>query len=141
MAIDKIDNIDSDDIEKINGIAVSSLEKMNGQDLSASAPVAATVCWVAVGVDGKIMYSESATAASGSWNDNDYTEPDGTTNANAVAFGKDNNGNEQWIIAWDKGNNLAAVATVSIPSASSDWSPLDLDGGDWGSGKAPADVG
>ena len=141
MAIEKIDNIDSDDIEKINGIAVSSLEKMNGQELSASPPVASTVCWVAVGADGRIMYSESATAASGSWNDNDYTDPDGSTSANAVAFGKDNNGNEQWIIAWDKGNNLAAVATVSIPSASSNWSPLDLDGTAWGSGKAPADVG
>ena len=66
MAIEKIDNIDSDDIEKINGIAVSSLEKMNGQELSASPPVASTVCWVAVGADGRIMYSESATAASGS---------------------------------------------------------------------------
>jgi len=137
--IDKIDNIDSDDIEKINGIEVSSLEKISGQELPSG--VTTTVCWVAVGVDGKIMYSESATAASGSWNDNDYTDPDGSTSANAVAFGKDNNGNEQWIIAWDKGNNMAAVATVSIPSASSDWSPLDLDGTDWGTGKAPADVG
>ena len=62
-----------------------------------------------------------------------------------VAYGKDNAGNDRWIIVWDRGDNLASVASVAVPSASGDWTTLDMDAGgsagaNWTSGNGPNGV-
>lgn len=136
MPISKVNGTDWANIAKINGADQANCAKMC--DFEGAAGGAVTPCWVASGNSGRIMYSTSSTAATGSWTS--YLAPDSGADSNGIAYGKDNNGNDRWIVIWDRGSNLGSVSSVAVPSASTDWQTLDLDTGDWDTGKAPNDV-
>ena len=133
--ISKISDVAWDDVAKISGVPKDSIAKLGGAD----APAGGAAVWVAIANGGRIMYSEDPAAASGSWSD--YYQLSGiATICTGLAYGKDNNNNDQWIATWDRGNNLASVATVAVPTASGDWAFLDLDTGTWGSSQAANSV-
>ena len=133
--ISKISSVAYDTVSKVGGTDVASISKIGG----VTAPPTSTGVWVAVANGGRIMYSQDPTAASGSWSD--YYQISGiSTICTGLAFGRDHNNNDTWIATWDRGNDLASVATVAVPTASGDWAFLDLDTGTWGSSQAANSV-
>ena len=133
--ISKISDVAWDSAAKVGGASKDSIAKFGGVD----APASGAPCWVAVSTGARFIYSENAAAVSGSWSD--FYQLSGiSTECTGLAYGKDDNNNDQWIVTWDRGNNLASVATVSVPSGTGDWGLLDLDTGTWGSSQAANSV-
>jgi hypothetical protein len=125
-----------DDLAKVNGIAKADIASIGGTSAPADG---GTVCWLAISSLGKTITSTDAAGASDTWSAI-HQPPDYGTDCKGVAFGKDNDGADRWIAIWDRGNNLASVSSTGVPTASGDWTTLDLDTGDWDTGEAPNGV-
>tara|TARA_Y100001963_G_scaffold148072_1_gene225335 strand:- start:351 stop:1625 length:1275 start_codon:yes stop_codon:yes gene_type:complete len=132
--ISKINDVTWDSVAKVSGGSKESIASIGGTSAPAGAPV-----WLAVSTGARFIYSENAGAISGSWS-SFYQISGISTDCTGLAYGKDNNDNDRWIVTWDRGNNLASVASVSVPTESADWAFLDLDTGTWGSSQAANSV-
>ena len=113
----KIDGVADGDITKIDGVTAADIQKFGGV---TKAPVLTgpTVA-VAIGEDGRTIFSQTAGFASGSWTL--YTLKGGSVDYKDLCYGKQSDGTETWMAAANNTTDNLAVSQIAIPDAPGDW--------------------
>ena len=115
--IEAIDGVAAGSIEAVNGVAKANIQAINGCGIPASG----ASLWTLVGADGGV-----ATAAHSDLNDwTGYVSADmGSSDYNAIAYGKDNSGNPLWVSVDSNGNR--EIRYTSDPTAGVDaWTDVN----------------
>tara|TARA_R110002020_G_scaffold65726_1_gene173329 strand:+ start:484 stop:1647 length:1164 start_codon:yes stop_codon:yes gene_type:complete len=114
--IEALDGVAAGSIEAVNGVAKANIQAINGCGIPASG----ASLWTIVGADGAV-----ATAAASDLNSwTGYVSSDmGSTDYNAVAYGKDGSGNPLWVAV--NSNGVREIRYGSDPTNTSGWSDVN----------------
>ena len=116
--IKEINSVADTSISTVSSIAKSSISKLNSVVMPAGGPTVAVVS----GDDNRVMISTTAGFASGTWSSYQSNGRDADKQRN-IAYGKQPDGTETWVIVNDKTARNIRVAVVT-PTGSNDWTEV-----------------
>jgi len=106
----KVAGVADADIEKIDGVAAADISKVGG--ITKAAAVTGPTVAVAIGEDGRTIYSSTAGFASGSWTL--YTLQAGSIDYKDLTYGKQSDGTETWMAAAGNTTNQLVLSQMSL---------------------------
>ena len=117
--IAKVNTVEAADIASVNSVAKADIAKIGTADL----PAGGATLWTIVGADGAV--ATAAHADLNAWTG--YVSADmGTTDYNAISFGKDGSGAALWVAVDDNGTK--EIRYSSDPTGTAGWSNANVTG-------------